>query len=517
MSARRARLALALVLAGLPAGAAPPAPAAETAQVRAPVFAGQFYPAAPGALRRAIDAFLADALPPSGERPVALVLPHAGYVYSGQIAADGYREAAGFDYELVVLLGTNHTTAPFAGIALDPVSGYRTPLGLVEADRELAAALAAADRAVSFRPEVFAREHSIEVQLPFVQALFPRARVLAAVVGAPELALARRFGATLAGHLAGRRALVVASSDLSHYPTLETAHTVDRATLAAIAALDPEVAAATIERAEASAAPGLATAACGRGPILVAMETARRLGARRGRVVSAATSGDTVAGEAGRVVGYGAVAFSEGAVGTAAEALSAPPATVPPPADATPLSASDRAALLALARATLTRSYDTGTLPLPRPASPRLARAQGAFVTLLEGGELRGCIGHLASDTPLALTVARMALAAATEDPRFPPVRAEELDRLVVEISVLTPFTPVAGPAAIVAGRDGVLLRQAGRQAVFLPQVASEQGWGRDELLDHLCEKAGLAASCWRRDVQLATFQADVFRESRTP
>lgn len=514
MSRRLVRAAFALVLAATPLRGAV---AADPAELRAPVFAGQFYPAAPGALRRAIDAFLADALPPSGERPVALVLPHAGYVYSGQIAADGYREAAGFDYEVVVLLGTNHTTAPFAGIALDRASGYRTPLGVVDADRDLAAALAAADRAVSFRPEVFAREHSIEVQLPFVQALFPRAKVLAAVVGAPDLALARRFGATLAEHLAGRRALVVASSDLAHYPTLETARAVDRATLAAIAALDPEAAAAAIERAEASGAPGLATAACGRGPILVAMEAARRLGARRGRVVSAATSGDTVAGEAGRVVGYGAVAFGEGAVGTAADALPAPPPPTPPPADATPLAAGERAALLALARATLMRSYDSGTLPLPRPASPRLSRAQGAFVTLLEGGELRGCIGHLASDTPLALTVARMALAAATEDPRFPPVRAEELDRLVLEISVLTPFTRVAGPEAIVAGRDGVLLRQAGRQAVFLPQVAREQGWGRDELLDHLCEKAGLAATCWRRDAQLATFQADVFRESRTP
>lgn len=483
--------------------------AAGAAGVREPAFAGSFYPKDPAALRGAIEAFLADARPPGGERPVALVVPHAGYLYSGPIAGDGWRQVAGLDYEVVVLLGTNHTVAPFTGVALDDVSGYRTPLGVVETDAGLARKLAAADRAIAVRPDAFAREHSVEVQLPFLQVALPRARVLTAVVGRPDPELARRFGAALAGALTGRKALIVASSDLSHYPGLEDARAADREALAAVAGLEPEAAAAAFARVERSGRPGLDTAACGQGPILATLTAARALGARRGAVVSAANSGETVPGEEGRVVGYGAVVFTAGAGGSDLRALE----SAAPPAAATPLDAGERAALLALARSTLERFYTTGTLPLPRPASPRLARPQGVFVTLTERGALRGCIGDLAGRTPLALAVARMALAAATEDPRFAPVRRDELSTIALEISVLTPYAPVASAAAIEVGRHGVLLEKGGRRAVFLPQVAPEQGWNRDELLAHLCEKGGLPADCWRSGARLSTFEAEVFAE----
>lgn len=501
-----------VALFGLLALAADGRAGAQPADVREAAFAGSFYPADPGALRRSIEGFLADARPPRGERPIALVVPHAGYVYSGPIAADGYRQAAGYDYDVVVVLGTNHTVAPFAGVSIDRAASYRTPLGVVAADRDLAAALAA-DRSALARPAAHAREHSIEVQLPFVQILWPRAKVVTAVVGTPDLAVATAFGSALARALAGRRALIVASSDLSHYPPLAAARAADRTTLAAIATLDPAATAAAIARVEASGGPGLATAACGQGPILAALVAARALGARRGVVVSAATSGDAVAGEDARVVGYGAVLFTAAAGGPDTGALDPVPAGS---ARAT-LGAAERRELLRLARATLARFYESGTPPLPRPASPRLAAPQGAFVTLLARGELRGCIGHLTSDTPLALTVARMALAAALQDPRFPAVTAAELPGLAIEISALSPSTPIAGPEAIVVGRDGVVLGKEGRSAVFLPQVAPEQGWSRDELLDQLCAKAGLARDCWRRGATLSTFQADVFREPSPP
>ena len=374
----------------------------------------------------------------------------------------------------------------------------------------LARALVAADPSIVFRADAFAREHSVEVQIPFVQVVFPRAKVVTAVVGRPDLALAERFGAALATALADRRALIVASSDLSHYPPAAEARAADRTTLAAVAGLDPAAAAAAFARVESAGHPGLDTAACGQGPILAALVAARALGARRGVVVSAASSGDMVPGEEERAVGYGAVVFTAGAGGTDTRALDPPAA----PAAATTLDAGERAALLALARATLERYYATGTFPLPRPASPRLARPQGVFVTLTARGDLRGCIGDLAGRTPLALAVARMALAAATGDPRFRPVRREELADIALEISVLTPYTPVASAAAIEVGRHGVLLEKAGRRAVFLPQVAPEQGWNRDELLAQLCAKGGLPGDCWRSGARLSTFEAEVFREA---
>ena len=515
------RVAAPLLALGLFAGAAASAQAVAEVGVRPAAVAGRFYPAEAGRLRAAVEASLAEALPPPSPavRPLALVVPHAGFVFSGPIAADAYRRAVGFDYDVVVILGTNHTVAPFAGVSVQQATGYATPLGVAPADTALARALLAADPLVRFDPAAHATEHSEEVQIPFVQVAFPAARIVTAVVGRPDLALATRFGELLGRALAGRRALVVASSDLSHYPSHDGATAADRRVLAAVAALDPARAAAAMDREERMGTPGLATAACGRGAILAALVAARALGATDGVVVSYANSGDTVAGERDRVVGYGAVAFGAG-IRPIPPPTPAPPTAATTPAGAgsfPPLSAEDRHELLALARRTLERWYATGTLPLPRPAGAALLRPRGAFVTLTRRGELRGCIGHMAEDLPLALAVAKMALAAALEDPRFAPVGAGELAGLDLEISALTPFAAVAGPGEIVVGRDGVLLEKAGRRAVFLPQVAPEQGWSRDEMLDQLCAKAGLATGCWREGARLSTFQAEVFGEKSRP
>jgi AmmeMemoRadiSam system protein B/AmmeMemoRadiSam system protein A len=477
-------------------------------RIREPAVAGKFYPADPAALRAAVEAFLKDALPPSGERPLALLAPHAGYAFSGPIAGDAFRQALGFDYDLVVILGTNHTVEPFPGVAVYQGAGFRTPLGVAAVDQELARALLAAGKGAVDRPLAHTEEHSEEVQVPFVQVAFPKAKILPCVVGSPSYEAAARFGRLLAQMLQDRKALVVASSDLSHYPSAREAEQVDRRTLLAVAGMDAATLPLILAQQERDGGPSLATCACGQGAIEAALVAAKELGARRAVVVSYANSGQTVPGEEDRVVGYGAVAFTAGGGPSDLRALE------PPKQDPrAPLTAEDKSHLLSLARRTLAQYFASGTFPLPRLASPALRRKQGAFVTLTKGGDLRGCIGRMAEDTPLALTVARMALQAALEDPRFPPVRKNEVPQLKIEISALTPFTPVDGPGAIVAGRDGVLLTKGGRQAVFLPQVAPEQGWGRDEMLGHLCEKAGMEADCWKSGAQFRTFQAEVFRE----
>jgi len=487
------------------------APEPSGAGVRPPAVADRFYPGEEQKLEAAVKGYLADALPSRGERPVALVVPHAGYVFSGQIAADAYRQAADFSYDLIVILGTNHTAPRFDKVSVYQGEGYRTPLGVAEIDQEVAEELLEADPSTTFRPEVHEREHSVEVQVPFVQVAFPHARIVAAVVGQPDLDLAEWFGQTLAKVLKGRKALVVASSDLSHYPPYEKAVEVDRTVLEAVASLDPEEVSATITRQMRKGGSGLSTCACGEGPILAGMVAAKALGAQRGIVVSYANSGGTVFGETGRVVGYGGVVFTAGAGGADTEALEAPESAT----ESNALTEADKEHLLDLARKTIDRYLVTGTVPLPRASCPALWRRQGAFVTLEKHGELRGCIGHMAEDTPLALTVARMALNAALADRRFRPVRAEELPALAVEISVLTPFARAPGPEGIVVGRDGVVIEKDGRRAVFLPQVAPEQGWSRDEMLEHLCLKAGLAADCWQSGAEFFTFQADVFSETQ--
>jgi AmmeMemoRadiSam system protein B/AmmeMemoRadiSam system protein A len=497
--------------------AAPPhARAGGAAGVRKPAVAGQFYPSDLETLARAVGAFLADALPPSGERPIAIVSPHAGYVYSGQIAADAYKEAAAFDYETVVILGVNHTTPGFDAISVYPSGGFQTPLGIASVDEALAAAVMKADKRFAFDSRVHEREHSIEVQVPFVQTVFPNAKILPVVVGSQNPDLCARFGEALVGAAAGKRILIVASSDLSHYPRYEDAVRVDRETLEAIASLDAVKYEAVTARHMQESPPQLDTCACGEGPILAAMAAAKKLGAKGARIISYANSGSTLVGDRSRVVGYGAVSF----VARGSAALPVPATTPEPPGENGPsaggedFTADQKNALLGFARDTIRRYFDTGTLPLPRGYDPALARKSGAFVTLNEHGELRGCIGHMSEDLPLYQVVGYCALQSAFNDRRFSPLEPEELSAVEIEISVLTPYRRINGYQEIQIGRDGVVMEKDGRSAVFLPQVAVDQGWSRDEMLEQLSLKAGLPRDAWKKGAVFRTFQATVFGES---
>ena len=476
-------------------------------EVRSPVVAGQFYPESATVLKLAVEKFMEDALPPQVKKPFAIVVPHAGYIYSGQICADGWNQVRGGAYDVVVILGTNHTAPGLRKIALYPGGGFRTPLGTAMVDGDLVAALlaASADCIPDAGPHV--REHSVEVQIPFAQILFPKARIVAAIVGDADAARCSRFGNALATVLKGRRALIVASSDLSHYPSAADAEIVDMNTLEAVTTLD-SAALQTIVRAQmARRIPNLSTCACGEAPIMAAMAAAKAMGATGGSIVSYAHSGSLPIGERERVVGYGAVVL-------AADPKKEPLAAQKAPAAEGTIGPADRKYLLGLARETISRFLTIKMVPLPRLSSPILREPRGVFVTLKRRGDLRGCIGHMVPDRPLAELVGAMALQSAFEDPRFSPVTLREMADLEIEISVLTPMKPVSGPNDIVVGRDGVLLRKGGRSAVFLPQVAPEQGWGRDEMLGHLSQKAGLPANAWRDGACFLTFQAIVFGEA---
>jgi AmmeMemoRadiSam system protein B/AmmeMemoRadiSam system protein A len=477
--------------------------------VRAPAVAGQFYPANAASLKQAIQDYLAGAVPVRTERPIALVVPHAGYVYSGQIAADAYRQTAGHHYDLVVILGVNHSAAGFNRISVYSGAGYRTPLGVAECDRAVADALVKEDPDCMLDQASQASEHSVEVQVPFVQQLFPTTKIVAIVVGTEDQAVCVRLGRALAKILKDREPLIVASSDLSHYPSAKDAPGVDRRTLEAIATMSPEALRQTAETEMARGVSELVTTACGAASIMAVMTAASGLGATRGVVLSYANSSYVAVGDPDRVVGYGAVEFTTGERGRDTSVLDTPSAQV----SSEPLTAADKRALLVLARETLRRYLTTETLPLVRGFSPRAERDQGAFVTLKEHGQLRGCIGRIVGTAPLSRIVSMMALESAFNDPRFDKVRLSELDSLEIEISALTPPKAISNALAIVVGRDGVILQKGNRSAVFLPQVPTEQGWDRDEMLDNLCEKGGMSAGCWRSGAKLLTFQADVFSE----
>lgn len=504
------RAGIAIIIIGLMFPVACQAKEAPDNDTRLPAVAGKFYPDSEPRLKLAIQKYLQNAVPVKTKSPAGIIVPHAGYIFSGQICADGFKQVSEQQYDVVVILGTNHTNPHFRKISVYPGSGFSTPLGTAMIDRNTASALTEANPDCIPDKSLHEQEHSIEVIVPFVQVLFPKAKIVPVIVGAPDIDMCTRFGKTLASVVKDRRALIVASSDLSHYPSAKDAVRVDGKILEAMTTLDPAVFSSAIQSQMKRRIPNLSTCACGEAPIMAAMAAAKSLGVTRGDIISYAHSGDALISEKSRVVGYGAVVLTaEKGRGNSMESKKISPA----PGDAS-LRPSDKKSLLAFARETLSRFLLTDTLPLARGFDPKLQQPQGVFVTLKKKGELRGCIGRIIGDEPLCKLVGAMAIQSALNDRRFRPVTADELGEVDIEISVLTPPKPVSGAEDVVVGRDGVLISKEGHSAVFLPQVATEQGWSREEMLDNLCLKAGLKAGSWKQGAALSTFQAIVFGET---
>jgi hypothetical protein len=323
-----------------------------------------------------------------------------------------------------------------------------------------------------------------------------------------------RFAGALFSLLKNRRPLIVASTDLTHYPPYEAAVRIDKSVLSAVAALDLPKLTKTIEAHMNEGVPHLSTCMCGLSPVMTTMALVKDFGVSCGRIISYANSGDAAFSGRDRVVGYGAVSFAPGG---SCEPASKPEKTQSraggETTDTPVYTKAEKRALISLARKSIRQFLESETAPLPRGFEGPLAQKRGAFVTLKKRGRLRGCIGHMVADTPLGRVVCGMALQAAFNDRRFPPLSLREFDDILIEISVLTPFQKVDGVEDIVLGRDGILLKKNGRSAVYLPQVATEQGWSLSETLSHLSRKAGLSAGAWKSGAHFYTFRAIVFDE----
>jgi AmmeMemoRadiSam system protein B/AmmeMemoRadiSam system protein A len=466
--------------------------------VRLPAVAGTFYPNDPVTLAKVIDGYLAEASRLEPE-PSILIAPHAGYVYSGGVAAQSFKQAQGRDYARVIILGFNHSASyGFDGAAIWSTGAWRTPLGDVPIDVGFAQALLDISPVFSTDRSIHLDEHSLEVEVPFIQRVLPGIPIVPVSIGRPTLENARAIADALTVALTAHpRSLVVVSTDLSHYPRYRDAQRVDAASLQTVMSLDTLALEAWDEEAMSKHTPNLHTTMCGKGPVLVAMMLAANLGAEQVTLIKYANSGDTPDGEPGRVVGYAAVEFVKGA----------------PPA----LSATDKSTLLDLARRTLSQYLPDRTLPEFEPTSVAMQLPRATFITLRHKRthELRGCRGEVFARYPLWESVQRVSILSATDDPRFPPMTAAELADQHIEISVLTPLRLAGSPDEVVVGKHGVMIRKGGRGGLFLPQVPEEQGWDHDEYLSTLCwMKAGLPADAWRKpDVQLYIFEAEIFEE----
>ena len=471
----------------------------ETPKVRPAAVAGSFYPSDPKELADMVDGFLARADAPALEA-VALVAPHAGYPYAGQVAAYSYATLKGRKIDRVVLIAPSHYEA-FGFSSVYDGSAYTTPLGQVPVDRAFAAKLASLSPLIRLSgtghtPAPGKMEHSVEVHLPFLQRTLGQFQLVPIIMGDQSYEMCRALGMALAKLVPGTNTLIVASSDLSHYHRYDDAVKMDRKTLKGIEEWDYLSMSRNFDQ--------RIWEACGGGPIIAAMIAAERLGAAHARVLQYANSGD-VTGDKSQVVGYGAAAFVKNTGGSAGR--EAPFA----------LSRQDKAELLKIARQSAESAVKEGrTYEPPAPQSEALNQERGAFVTLKERGELRGCIGYVAPIKPLYITVRDVARFAALEDMRFKPVGARELPLLEYEISVLSPMRRVLDPKEITVGEHGLLIREGRYEGLLLPQVPVEQHWDRGEFLEEVCHKANLPRGAWKSaDADLFRFTALVFGEPR--
>jgi AmmeMemoRadiSam system protein B/AmmeMemoRadiSam system protein A len=455
--------------------------------------AGSWYPGTAGELTELVDSYLGEAERLDGE-PIALIVPHAGYDYSGSIAVYGFKQMEGIPYDVAVIIAADHQAPLSNPISVWAEGGFKTPLGTVAVNKELAEKLIAADpQYISFDPTAHEGEHPIEIELPFLQRVCPTCSIVPILMGSDDDEAVNALATALLDVLPGHRAVIIASSDLSHYPSYDDALRVDETTLDTILTGDTTRVRQSIKETMAKGIPNLATCACGEAPILTTMKVAAGMGADTITLLTYHNSGDLPFGDPKQVVGYGAVMFWR----------------YQPP----DLTEEQKKTLLALARSTLEENLKSKTIPPYNTNDPALTRHSGVFVTLTKNGELRGCIGRMWADLPLYQAVQEMAVQAATSDPRFPPMTSEELSQVKIEVSILSPLRRLTDLEQIKIGTHGLVIHKSGRQGVFLPQVPVEQGWNRNAYLDNLCLKAGLDESCWKDNPVLYSFTAIVFGE----
>ena len=479
-------------------------------QTQAPVVrpatqANRFYTGDARELSEEVDSFLAlhrnDA---KYSNVAALIVPHAGYYFSGNVAASAYMAIdAKKQYKRIFLLGPSHHEWLDGASVNTEADWYATPLGNVKVDHETAVALTNTiatphsqreNSVFCYRPEAHDREHCLEVQLPFLQRRFKEVPpIVPIVISTNDYEKLKRMAEVLKPYFTDENLFVI-SSDFSHYPKYEDACELDAKTGKAVESGDVEEFIATINANARSGKRNLATSACGEFAIITLMLMLDNQYEVKHLMYQ--NSGDIDNHDHSRVVGYHSFAILRKDNASFA------------------LSDADKKVLKEIALQSIKDSLDgkrcSDNSSLFTIHSS-LNQKCGAFVSLHKHGHLRGCIGHFGEDYPLHEIVAEMARAAAFEDPRFMPVTRDELNDLDIEISVLTPMRRIQSLDEFELHRHGIYIKKGYRSGTFLPQVADEVNWTKEEFVGHCSQdKAGLGWDGWR-DAELYVYEAIVF------
>jgi len=473
---------------------------------RPPTVAGSFYPSDPDSLRSLVEGLLKlDEPGRVGYLDIfAIVAPHAGYVYSGKIAARAYKELKDKEFDVAVIIAPSHHEA-FKGSSVFSGDAYVTPLGNAMVDKQLAREVAESNDGIllsmaGHRWTGVTPEHSIEVHLPFIQILFPNIKIIPIVMGSQDIESQDRLVRGLSKVLrnSGKKYLIIASTDLSHFYEAEKAEEKDKSLVRAYSRYDYFAMQNLFATGEFEA--------CGSGPLTASMMLAEQLGANSALPVMYLHSGNTDAGKDRQdsVVGYFSGLFVRG---EGSQILR--------PA----LEENDKVKLMELVIKSV-RNVSIGYRDttfygmVPR----NLAQYSSAFVTLKKNKELRACMGHTYAQKPVFLEVQTAAELAATSDYRFGPVKTDEIDELEYEITVMSRMMRVLDIETIEVGRDGLFIRRGDNRGLLLPQVASERNWDVKTFLENLSVKAGLDKNAYLDDdTQIFRFEADIFNNSELP
>jgi AmmeMemoRadiSam system protein B/AmmeMemoRadiSam system protein A len=480
-------------------------------KIRDSIVAGSFYPNDPYVLKLQIEDYLNNAEYHNLKEIKAIICPHAGYIYSGQVAAFSYKQIKDKKYDGIIIISPSHSEY-FDFVSIYDGDAYNTPLGKIEVDKERSKLLADYDDCIRFSEHGHYNEHSIEVQLPFLQYIYNNDfKFIPIVIGAQNKRNIECIGNAIGELFAKDNILVVASTDLSHYHPYSEAVIIDKKVKEIVSEFD-------IDKLESEFLKN-DIEMCGGGPVVAAMTAAKKMGANKAVILKYLNSGD-VSGERKAVVGYlSAAMFSDKDSSSSVKSSTSEENDVAndkDEEDVTSMQLSDhqKKILLEIARKSITESVLETNVHYPVITDPVLNEKCGAFVTLTTNGRLRGCIGNIRATMPLWETVKLMASEAALNDPRFYPVTKNELPDIEIEISVLSPFMLINDINKIRVGKHGLFIKKGFYQGLLLPQVATDYNWDRIEFLKQTCKKAGLPEYSWKeQNCEIYIYSATVFSE----
>ena len=467
---------------------------------REPVAAGRFYSADKETLLKDLAGLFRDCTKTTQNNKIrAIITPHAGYVFSGKTAASAFSSIpSDAEFSNIFIIGSSHVMS-FDGASIYNTGDFITPLGKMPVNRRLADKLIKENKVFNFPVTAHLQEHSIEVQVPFVQYYFKKpADIIPIVIGTQKENTIRQIAKALSPYFTPENLFII-SSDFSHYPPYAEAVEADKQTALGIVSGKPAFFLSVLEKNAQKRVKGLVTSMCGWTSGLTLLYLAEGNNNLQFNILDYSNSGDSPYGGKNEVVGYNAISLTEK---QGSETMS--------------FSESEKEQLFSLARNSILAKFNAkGAVQLPGNLSPHLSDPLGAFVTLKIDGALRGCIGRFISSDPLYEVVQASAVSSAFGDPRFAPLSKDEFYKTEFEITVLGPLKRIQDINEIVLGKHGIYIKKDNRSGTMLPQVATENHWTREQFLGYTArDKAGIGWDGWK-NAELYIYEGVVLEEKK--